>query len=112
MNRFGRAQIIARSSARRRCLGRRAASASLLANPRRHRAPRIISWAGRGCLSNRELRHAGSSPLASRRFCIARVAERAVYFNKSIGDNRAIKKAPRKIQAVHLMRIGNNDHDI
>ena len=55
---------------------------------------------------------AGSSPLPSRRFCIARVAERAVYINKPIGDNRAIKKAPRKIQAVHLMRIGNNDHDI
>jgi hypothetical protein len=45
---------------------------------------------------------AGSSPLPSRRFCIARVAERAVYINNPIGDNRAIKEAPRKIQAVHL----------
>jgi hypothetical protein len=111
MNRFGRAQVIARSSARRRCLGRRAASASLLANPRRHRAPRIISWAGRGCLSNRKLRNARTlaAPIAAVR--IARVAERVVYINKPIADNRAIKKAPRKTQAVHLTRIGKNHHD-
>ena len=56
MNRLVRAQVIARSSARSWCLGRRAASASSLAHPRRRRAPRIISWAGRA-LGTRHATH-------------------------------------------------------
>ena len=82
MHQVGRAQVNVHSSTRGRCLGRRAASASLLANPR-HRPStedNFLGWARP--LSNRELRNTtASSALPSRRFCIAHIVERVVHIN-------------------------------